>query len=250
MLSKLHVWKAAIEEDGFTVVPGAYDSREVAKLTTSLDQALAAPSDATFIRSRGGRVYAARNILELWPEAASIWRRAPLSELLSQILGPACGLVRGLYFDKPLDQTWALPWHKDTTIAVRDNQLPSQTFCKPTRKAGVPHVEAPEELLQSMLTLRISLDDVTEANGPMGVIPGSHKFGRAMCFDEAAGRNLLMNKGDVLFIRPLVAHNSIPSAPDCASHRRTIHLEFAGLPELPDGYVWHNFIPVVDHLKP
>ncbi len=41
-------------------------------------------------------------------------------------------------------------------------------------KAGVPHVIASDSLLRQMLTLRIHLDDVTDENGPLRVIPGSH----------------------------------------------------------------------------
>src|SRR6185437_14142607 len=82
-----------------------------------------------------------------------------LPNILAAILGPKFGLVRILFFDKPPRQTWALPWHKDLTVAVRDNRLPSQHFAKPTRKAGVPHVEAPQAILESMLTARIHLDE-------------------------------------------------------------------------------------------
>jgi hypothetical protein len=51
-------------------------------------------------------------------------------------------------------------------------------------------------------------------------------------------------RGDVLVIRPLVAHCSLPSAPDAKRHRRILHLEFAGTPDLPDGYAWHDFIDI------
>ena len=76
---------------------------------------------------------------------------------LAEVLGEECGLVRGLYFDKPPDQSWSLPWHRDQTIAVADNRLPTTYFRNPTKKEGVLHVEAPRELLQQMLTLRIHL---------------------------------------------------------------------------------------------
>jgi hypothetical protein len=208
----------------------------------SLTAALAAPCAATAIRSRGDHVYAARNVIDLWPAAADIWRRAPLVELLEKILGHRFGLVRGLYFDKPPDQTWGLPWHKDMTIAVRAHRDPPAPFDKPTVKADVPHVEATRELLDDMLTARIHLDDVTHSNGPLGVIAGSHHSGKAMNVDESAGRSILARRGDVLLIRPLVAHNSIPSLPGAGAHRRILHLEFAASPELPGGYAWHRFL--------
>ena len=91
--------------------------------------------------------------------------------------------MRILFFDKPPRQTWALPWHKDLTVSVRDNRLPSRHFNKPTRKAGVPHVEAPLSVLESMLTARLHLDDATAENGPLKVVPGSHRTGKALIFN-------------------------------------------------------------------
>jgi ectoine hydroxylase-related dioxygenase (phytanoyl-CoA dioxygenase family) len=152
-------------------------------------------------------------------------------------------VVRVLFFDKPPQQTWALPWHKDLTIAVRDNGLPSTHFARPTRKAGVPHVEAPRAVLDAMLTARIHLDAATEENGPLKVVPGSHRAGKALDLDAAPPQAVLAGRGDVLLIRPLVAHSSGNAHPATRRHRRILHLEFAGRRDLPDGYAWHDFLP-------
>jgi len=55
--------------------------------------------------------------------------------------------------------------------------------------------------------------------------------------------SILVNRGDVLLIRPLVAHSSGQSHADTREHRRILHLEFAASAELPDGYRWHDFRP-------
>jgi ectoine hydroxylase-related dioxygenase (phytanoyl-CoA dioxygenase family) len=182
-------------------------------------------------------------VLELYPAARDVWRVEPLPQLLSEVLAPTFGLVRGLYFDKPPDRSWALPWHKDLTIAVRSHDRPSDLFTKPTRKAGVPHVEAPTELLGAMLTLRIHLDNVTEQNGPLKVIPGSHQTGKTLLLDGAPTQEILVQRGDVLAVRPLVAHCSGHSKPGTKRHRRILHLEFAAERDLPDGYGWNEFYP-------
>jgi ectoine hydroxylase-related dioxygenase (phytanoyl-CoA dioxygenase family) len=165
-----------------------------------------------------------------------------LLEILGEVLGPRFGLVRVLFFDKPPDQSWSLPWHKDLTIAVRNNRLRSAHFDHPTTKSGVPHVEASQAVLEGMLTARIHLDDVTEANGPMKIIPGSHQTGKASSLDESKSRSIFAKRGDVLVIRPLVEHNSVPAQSGNLSHRRILHLEFAGSPDLPDGYEWHDYM--------
>ncbi len=233
----------ALERDGYTTLPGVFDTQEVRELVAGLESALASGvADDPAIRGGEGTVYAARNVLRLWPQAGTIWRRPPLSEALAAALGDDFGLVRALYFDKPPGNSWALPWHKDLTVAVRDNRLGGSRFARPTRKAGVPHVEAPAGVLEKMLTARLHLDDVTDENGPLKVVPGSHRTGKALRLGDAPVVTLHARAGDVLLIRPLVAHCSNRSRDDTARHRRILHLEFAGLRELPDGYQWHDYL--------
>jgi len=240
----LDAWLRTIERDGFAVVPGVFDGPAVEAIGARLAQALSASRDeAESIRSRAGTVYAARNVVTLWPKVRDVWRRPAIVELLSAVLGRDFGLVRVLYFDKPPERSWSLPWHKDLTIAVRDNSLPSDQLRRPTTKAGVPHVEASLDVLSAMLTLRVHLDQVTEENGPLKVIPGSHHQGKESAATAAAFQSILVERGDVLAIRPLVAHSSGLSLPGTTRRRRILHFEFCGLPRLPDGFEWHDFYP-------
>jgi Phytanoyl-CoA dioxygenase (PhyH) len=229
-----------INDLGYSLIPAVFQPEEIGSIIDELTQALIMGRPG--VLDQAGRIYAARNVLELWPKAIDVWRRSPLLEILHAVLGPNFGLVRVLFFDKPPEQTWSLPWHKDLTIAVRDNRMPTSHFRNPTTKSGVPHVEASSEILDAMLFARIHLDDVTEENGPMRVIPRSHLTGKASSMDESKSQTILANQGDLLLIRPLVEHNSVPSKPGSTHHRRIVHLEFAGLPKLPDGFEWHNFI--------
>ncbi len=237
-------WHEELERDGYTLFPAVYAAAQIERLVADLTAALQAHAAAEpSLRSESGSVYAARNLLAVWPEAANIWRQPSLIDALEAVLGPRFGLVRGLFFDKPPERTWSLPWHKDMTIAVRDAGQPSAHFTKPTRKAGVPHVLASEAILQSMLTLRIHLDAVTQENGPLKVIPGSHHDGKTPSQGDTPPRTILAEAGDVLLIRPLVEHCSGESDPRTMRHRRVIHLEFAAAPELPDGVEWYQFMP-------
>ncbi len=241
-------WLRQVEQDGFAVLPQVFAPDQVDAILEDLARSLATRNgQSSLIRGQEGAVYAARNVLAVWPEAAEVWRVPPLPGVLEALLGPGYGLVRALFFDKPPGLTWSLPWHKDLTIAVRDNRLPSTRFGKPTRKAGVPHVEAPCEVLEAMVTARIHLDDVTEENGPLKVIPGSHRAGKVSADGTQPPRTVLARRGDVLLIRPLVEHCSGRSRPETTRHRRILHLEFAGSPGLPDGYAWHTFIPGRSH---
>jgi ectoine hydroxylase-related dioxygenase (phytanoyl-CoA dioxygenase family) len=193
------------------------------------------------MRNAAGTVYGARNVLDIWPDAVRVMHQPALMDALRAALGSDLGLVRVLYFDKPPGDSWALPWHKDMAIAVQDNTIPSEQFSCPTAKYGVPHVEAPVWLLERMLTARLHLDEVTEVNGPLRVLPGSHQGGK----DSSPGGDavkVLCDRGGVLLMRPLLAHCSGHSAADTRRHRRILHLEFSGVRELPDGYEWHTYV--------
>lgn len=229
-----------LQADGFSVVESVFDAADVQRIIDKLERAIAA-DDESSIKSRG-KVYAARNLIDSIPDIQSCFCAAPLLELLTKDLSKRFGLVRVLYFDKPSDRSWYLPWHKDLTIAVKDNTLPTKHFSKPTRKAGVDHVEAPEQLLENMLTLRIHLDEVTNHNGPLEVIPASHATGKEVHPSSREAVKILVNAGDVLAMRPMISHASGHTDPEGNLRRRILHLEFCGTQQLPDGYQWSHFV--------
>lgn len=234
-----------LDLDGFTILEKAVGDSHLVRLCAMLSRMLEdAEGDAGGIRSREGRIYAARNVLQLCPKLGCEWRQPALVDFVRDILGPDCGLVRILYFDKPPDGTWSLPWHKDLTVTIRPPAERSERFSRPTLRSGIPHAEAPLEVLEAMLTLRIHLDAATLENGPLQVIPGSHRSGKRLELELEGATPILTAAADVLAIRPLVAHCSGKSAPGCTDNRRVLHCEFAASPNLPDGYEWHTFIPV------
>ena len=227
-----------LDHDGLVVLPEIFAPLEVVEMITSLDQVFA-HANAVVLRSTQA-IFGARNLLQLWPATATVWRKPRLIDFVTQVLGMSAGLVRGLYFDKPPEQSWTLPFHRDKTIAVRDNRALGPEFRNPTTKAGVPHVEAPNQILERMLTLRIHLDPMTLENEPLSLIPGSHRSERP----TAETVMPLGSAGDVLAMRPLVVHGSRDAMPGTKLRRRIVHLEFAAMRELPDRMEWHEFIPV------
>lgn len=231
----------ALDRDGFYLLRGTFSPADCDHLLGEWEAASAADANGV-MRSAAGAVYGARNILDLWPDALRVVDQPALADAVRSVLGPGVGLVRILYFDKPPGESWALPWHKDLAVAVKDNRLPSCEFGRPTTKYGVPHVEAPAWLLEQMLTARLHLDKVTEENGPLRVLPGSHRDGKGSSTTGNEVR-VLCDRGDVLLMRPLLSHCSGHSAEGTNRHRRILHLEFSGVRELPDGYAWHTFIP-------
>jgi hypothetical protein len=227
--------------DGYVMLESIFGVDEIDSVGNRLAFALEAEDRPSTLRSRG-QTYGSRNLLETFPEVRALLKKALLREFAVAVLGPNAGIVRALYFDKPPNRSWSLPWHRDRTIAVKRNDLPSEHFQKPTTKAEVPHVEAPAWLLNNMLTLRIHLDAMTVENGPLCVIPASHHE------DDVGERRpiqLHAHAGDVLAMRPLLSHSSAMPTPGTTSHRRVAHIELAGTAELPDRYEWYSFLPLV-----
>ena len=229
-----------IDQNGYSIVSNVFDDDQVASLLSQIEKGLERGTDGD-IKSSRGETNAARNLAELNPDLLDSWTQPQLTELLSEVLGSEFGLVRILYFDKHPNRTWSLPWHKDMTIAVKDNSLPSTQFTKPTRKSGVDHVEAPDDVLHNMLTLRIHLDDVTDDNGPLEVAIGSHAQCKQATEHDHQVARILVQAGDVLAMRPLISHASGSSSPGTTAHRRILHLEFSGRTELQDGFQWQLF---------
>jgi ectoine hydroxylase-related dioxygenase (phytanoyl-CoA dioxygenase family) len=235
-------WRERLDADGFCILPNVLTLDSVAAALTEWDAITREQENDAILSGESGPAYGARNLLDLWPGVTEFVRAPVLADALTEALGSGAGVVRVLYFDKPPGHSWALPWHKDYSLAVQKHGR-AGVFTKPTVKAGVPHVVAPKDVLDRMLTVRVHLDDVTPENGPLRVIPGSHRAYHQADDPMREAEALHCPAGGVLLMRPLVTHASGHSKPG-AGHRRIVHLECAADAELPDGYAWKWFVPV------
>ena len=228
-----------VDRDGFAVVPGVIGEAKVLELIRTVARA----EDALPATLRRGRsVYGLRDLLGRVPEVRRLANGSKVRELVVPVLGPDAFAVRGLWFDKTAEANWNLPWHRDLTVAVRE-RVDAPGFTSWTRKAGIPHALAPISVLEGMLTVRLHLDDTGSENGPLRVLPGTHRLegrdptavapwrGRVRPFECTVGR------GGALVMRPLLLHAS--NAAETPRHRRVVHLEFASKP-LPGGVEWYD----------
>jgi hypothetical protein len=209
--------------------------------TTEADQLIqATDSQSNQWLSRGASPYAARNLLGEVPEVARLANLGALVEMARSVLGGRCFPVRCILFDKVSGANWHVGWHQDTMIPVAE-RVDAPGYGPWSVKAGVLHVKPPAGVLANMLTLRLHLDDCGPENGPLRVLPGSHRHG-FLSSDEvkewiATGREELCTarRGDVLAMRPLLLHASSRAA--SPNHRRVLHVEYAA-EMLPDGLRW------------
>ena len=166
------------------------------------------------------------------------------SGVLGRLAGALSGLpmrpVRIIRFDKTAASNWMVPWHQDRTIAVAERH-DLDGFGPWTVKGGVPHVEPPAALLQSMLTLRLFAAPCGADQGPVEIALGSHHEGRVpagAAAERARSRPLLVatgSAGDVLAMRLLALHASARST--SSAPRRVLHVDYAAA-ELPSPLRW------------
>lgn len=199
---------------------------------------LGSPGDE---EGRGGR----RNLLDVG-SVRELARSGPIREVAEGILGAGCLAVRGLLFDKTPGANWKVPWHQDLTVAVAEKRE-APGFGPWSVKERVDHAQAPAEILNRMLAIRVHLDDCGPENGPLRVLPGSHWSGKldARAIEAMKGEipavACLAPRGGLIAFRPLLLHAS--SAAASPRHRRVVHLEFAAGP-LPGGLRWRWSVPM------
>jgi ectoine hydroxylase-related dioxygenase (phytanoyl-CoA dioxygenase family) len=164
----------------------------------------------------------------------------PVGAIAASVLGGACRPVRALLFDKTPGANWSLGWHQDRTICVAQH-IEVDGFGPWTVKHGLLHVAPPFDILRCMVTLRVHLDPVPAANGPLLIAPGSHLFGRIAQADvprivERCGAfACLAGTGDVWLYATPILHASRPALEP--GHRRVLQIDFAA-GELPGGLQW------------
>jgi ectoine hydroxylase-related dioxygenase (phytanoyl-CoA dioxygenase family) len=227
-----------IEAHGFAVIPDVVNSETLDLVVEDLARA----SSNSAVRRRNDQVFGIRNLLSLVPSTRKLAECDAILSLARAIVGANARVVRSLCFEKSDQANWKVAWHQDVTIAVRSGR-PLKGFGPWTAKGGIVHGHAPASVLENMIALRIHLDDANGSNGALKVIPGSHRLGRLTPTQIEhlirKTKPVLCNvpRGGVLVMRPLLLHSS--SAGFRPSHRRVVHLEFAGI-QLPGGLEWYG----------
>jgi hypothetical protein len=220
--------RRVIQDEGWCVTPPMIEPERLDALSSALD---AIPVDG----KRGG----IRNLLDV-PLVRELATCRAVRELAETALGSGCFAVRGLFFDKTPGANWKVAWHQDLTIAVNE-RIEAPGYGSWSEKAGVVHVQPPDEVLEQMVAIRVHLDRCGAENGPIRVLPGSHRLGKldAGRIQEIRGRIVPVEcqvaRGGILAFRPLLLHASSPaSRPE---RRRVVHLEFAAC-RLSEGLSW------------
>lgn len=152
-----------------------------------------------------------------------------LLDICRSIAGKSMLPYKATLFEKTGKANWLVAFHQDTALPVE--RSPGTGGWGPSSiKEGVTFSHAPTSALRQIVALRIHLDDSTEHNGPLRVIPDTHHT-RITDDDEftrmSQGNSVacLVGKGGVIAMSPLIFHASSKSVVDLP--RRVLHVEYA-----------------------
>ncbi|MCP3917398.1 MAG: phytanoyl-CoA dioxygenase family protein [bacterium] len=160
--------------------------------------------------------------------------------LATRALGPDAFVVRATCFDRTERANWPVAWHQDVTIPVRERRA-AVGFDGWSTKEGVVHVRPPLAVLESMVAIRVHLDEAHADGGALRVLAGTHCAGRLSPDGVRAARasgtpvDCVVPAGGAMVMRPLLLHSSKRAVRP--RHRRVVHFEFAAS-ALGEGVEW------------
>jgi hypothetical protein len=234
-----------IERDGFAVIDSIFTEEEINQLIRVIEDA---DTDKSTFRKTTD-LFAIRQFLKEVPQAADIIFNSRLNSIINSIFGGYFFVVKSIYFDKPAASNWFVAYHQDLTISVH-KKIDIEGFGPWTTKQNQFAVQPPLNILQDNFTVRIHLDKTNEENGALKVIQGSHLKGiyRAEAIDWSCETETIcnVNKGGIMFIKPLLLHASGRTTNN--KKRRVIHIEFSRS-ALPGDLSWGEFMEIKRNIK-
>jgi len=227
--------KKKLEQDGFVVIDTVFDETEISELKELLENV--SGGSPSFRKTED--LFAIRRFLLEIPGAEAIVFNHQLNTVITAVLEKDYFPVKSIYFDKPGSSNWFVSYHQDLTISV-NTKAPVAGFGPWTAKQDQFAVQPPVEILESIYTIRIHLDDTDENNGALRVVPGSHKKGicrpETIDWKEEKEEICKVPAGGIMIMKPLLLHASGRTV-NHARRRRVIHIEFCNRP-LPAPLEW------------
>ena len=217
---------AGASDRGHAVVTGVFDQTTIVSTVVALDR-------ATLQRTKAG----ARHVLS-HPSVAALAFDTRMLTIASRYVGDTPVPFRATLFDKSSSANWLVVWHQDTALPLR-TRVDDPAWGPWSTKSGVLYAHAPASALETVVALRLSLDDSTEMNGPLRVLPDTHR--RGVLSQEEIDRlaadiapiDCTVAAGGVVVMRPLTVHASSKAKDD--RPRRVLHIEYAANSTLGGG---------------
>lgn len=213
-----------LNEEGFVIIPDFFTNDILSKIESLINGINL--NTQTVLKTK--ELFAIRQFINVIPEIKPIIFNSKMKALIQNVGNKKYFLSKAIYFDKPSDSNWFVPYHQDLSISV-DKKATVPRYSNWTEKHGQFGVHPPQEILENTITLRLHLDDTDCSNGALKVLPKSHKLGvvRKEYIKTKFEKVCNISRGGVMLMKPLVFHASRRS--NGKTNRRVIHLEFNSL---------------------
>ena len=192
---------------GYAVINKLYNQDEIAEINNCIETNEI--TNPNFRKSKD--IFAIRQVLQEIPELQKLIFTKKLNELIKAIGNEDYFVVKSIYFDKPATSNWFVPYHQDLTISLVEKNE-TENYINWTKKNNQVAVQPPLSVLENIFTIRIHLDDTTQENGAVKVIPKSHKSGiiPIASFEINKANEFIceVEKGGVMLMKPLTLHSS------------------------------------------
>lgn len=171
----------------------------------------------------------ARHVLRV-PRVRELSSDSRLVAIAGRLLGTTPVAFRATLFDKSPTSNWLVVWHQDRSLPLV-RRIDGPGWGPWSTKAGTLCAPAPAWALERVVALRVSLDESTETNGPLRVLPNTHRDGVlsdgqiAALVQRARPVDCVVPAGGVVAMRPLTVHASSKSRD--VRPRRVLHIEYA-----------------------
>ena len=215
-------------EHGFTVIENCYSRSDCVHIGSQIDK----------ITGAGSRCL----LNKQWCQTLAVSLKDRVVSTIPEL--ESLVAVQCTFFNKSSSSNWFVAFHQDRSIPVGSG-VPENKWPGWSRKEGMTFIHGPDELLAQMVALRLHIDDSTPDNGPLRVIPDSHRSGTLspqdidVLRDSSIDQQLTVKVGGVVAMRPLLLHASSKSR--TMESRRVLHFLF-GPPSLPEGLEWRRTV--------
>lgn len=201
-------------ELGFATVPGVLSPRMCEAISRRI---------RTTSTSRGSR-----NLLDK-PWCIALVERLRRHPGVAELLPGGHVAIQCTYFEKSAARNWTVAAHQDLSVPVA-TRVEGPALQGWSVKEDSTFVQPPDPLLRQLVAVRVHLDPCGALDGPLRVVPRSHRLGRLAHHEVVALRRAateqvcLADVGASLVMHPLLVHASSRSRGD--GRRRVLHVLF------------------------
>lgn len=106
--------KIELENNGYSLISNIYSIQEVNEILSLIE--IIDSNNSSLVKTKD--LFAIRQLLKVKPELSELLFNKNLIQLLNTLFSTEYFLTKAIYFDKPSNSNWFVPYHQDLSISV------------------------------------------------------------------------------------------------------------------------------------